>query len=662
MKSVRRRKIHFNFFIIICVVLTMVFSVTGCRQSPALTDNVYTKDATEVDPDQSTATENQLGEQDEFKTAEEEKQNIESDIKEQTAAVNQELSDRNQDSREVRGENESNTPSALNEDNKSESSVNGQTGGSDGNATKGSGNNSSPGGTGGNVSEDNGSGDSESEEKMNDPDADNDSQDVNTSGSSEENGDEPTYPEDSGGNGDSVPSKWDMPRKTVRDASNTEWNIPRDVYTVTAVGAAAPIVEMIGGSGRLMASSASFTQGALANTICQDVINGNVLTWWNGDGTDPISENNFQTLMAASPDVCFVVGDQTTFTTDQLVALQEAGIGYVPLPELNSIANMKSAVNIVAATLETNETTHERAADIAKEYSDWVDNIVNEVQDSPKMYTLFAAEWDGNIRGYINVDWEHDAYSDGSIDEYPGTFHFPGVRYNDTFYDDTGSYAHEEHEFWGGVIAWSRNMRSKEPLYELLQIANITETGMAGPFFQDRVWIRNNDCIVLISGLRATHIRNLEVDGINYPVSYANWDLTTATYYRDSNSGIGKLGMSVYPAIVTMDKQTADSIQQSPMWKYYNYNEFCAMFSDGVPRFGYDSFLASYDIVAPYNILVNPAGFDSWVYGGIDAPLESLWAAANISGTVSQEKLESEVLGFYKNFFGVEPPYSLIIQ
>ena len=652
-----------NLLILSVCVLMMVCMMTGCRQSPALVDNIYTKDATEVDPEQLMSSADQSDETDDLETVQEQKNKQDNQEQAKTAAVqNDQFSDQNQ-TKNVQGSKNNNSSQASSGETSDNDQA--QTGVADGSKTDGSGGVNEGVGTGGEGQNTDGTGTGETipdtipDEPIENSESENDSPKADQSGASDaNNGDKNSQDETSGGDGNETPSKWDLPRKAVKDASNTEWNIPRDVYTVTAVGAAAPIVEMIGGSGRLMASSASFTQGALANTICQDVINGNVLTWWDDDGTNPISESNFQALMAASPDVCFVVDGQTTFTTEQLTTLQEAGIGYVPLPEMNSLENLKSAVNIVAATLETNETTHEQAKNIAREYSDWIDHIISEVNTNTISGTIVISGWDNSVqlRAYaLNVN---ETYNDTEL--------FPEISFNDSPNGD-GTW-NKFRSANGAAVGWSPEMSSRTPFAQCMQSAGILvanfqhpDTGYDIPYVSGYEGIYQYYIPTLRpfgseSGGDGTTGRSFVYGNKEVSIGGNSDAMHTITTMIYIGSGSGKtlnpfmeLGDPQYPAVIAETVDVKRALEVSSFWKYYSDEQYSTIF-DHDRR-----------IRGPYTIYVNPIGFNTWLYGGVDSPLEAIWAACKISGTVSESKLRSEVEGFYEEFFGIVPNYNSIV-
>lgn len=664
------RKIRSLLILSLCVLM-MVCMMTGCRKSPALIDNIYTKDATEVDPEQLMSSADQSDEPGDLETEQDPENRQNKQEQEKTASVQNDQSNNQNASKEIQDGNRTlDLKSATENMSDEENSGNEPTGGSGTKNGRGATGETGIGGEGESSDNNAGSTPGESEKTIDNNVSDNEDTQAEQNGESENNG-EPESPEDnpySGGDGNEAPSKWDVPRKTVTDGTGIEQNIPRDVYTVTAVGAAAPIVEMLGGSGRLLASSASFTYGNLSNLICQDVINGSVQTWWSEDGSDPISNENFQLLLDTrwQPDVCFVVNGQTTFTTDQLVQLQEAGIGYVALPELNSLENIQSAVNIVAATLESNATTHEAAKDIARDYSVWVEHIISEVKTDTLSGTIVISGWDGlaEVQSYaeLGTGMELVDLSDVVTDLYPDVGDYDKLRED--------GYWTLDRRAVGVAFGMTREMQNDIPLFQCLSAAGIVTPNIkynsdsyipyvpgsdkkyqyfiptSVPFdpytgvdertgIRAGMWIyRNGESISLLNDFSGRALYNVTTEIFIDP-------------YRQ-NPYI-ELGDAEYTALIAETEEVKSAIESSPMWNII-VDAYMDMASDSVSGIG-----------GPYTIYVNPKGFDSWIHGGVDCPLEAIWAACKISGTISESKLRSEVESFYSRFFGVVPDYNSVM-
>ncbi len=177
--------------------------------------------------------------------------------------------------------------------------------------------------------------------------------------------------------------------KQIVDASGRTVDVPENVETVTATGAAAQFVELIGGDNRLIAADSGILSSALAMQAFPDITG--IPAWWSDDADKPISPENFETLIAAHPDVCFELSGDNTFTNSQVERLAEAGISYVVLPGLSSADNLKQTAALIAEVLGG------EAAEKAAAYTGWVDDVISDVSDKTAgtdLTSLYIADWD----------------------------------------------------------------------------------------------------------------------------------------------------------------------------------------------------------------------------------------------------------------------------
>mgnify|MGYP002870181059 CR=1 FL=1 len=80
--------------------------------------------------------------------------------------------------------------------------------------------------------------------------------------------------------------------RQIVDAAGRTVEIPEQAATVTATGTAAQLVELLGGSGRLVGADVPFASAALAGTVYSDLANVNL--WWNGGVID---DGSFEALL-----------------------------------------------------------------------------------------------------------------------------------------------------------------------------------------------------------------------------------------------------------------------------------------------------------------------------------------------------------------------------
>lgn len=441
-------------------------------------------------------------------------------------------------------------------------------------------------------------------------------------GSSEDTGSGEDNETETGGNGsleddaesgtDVEPSQ-EKEKKQIVDARGEYVEVPVDVDTVTAVGEAAVIVEMLGGSGRLMASSGSFTGSSLAQSAFSSQGFSDVKTWWDGDGSSTITSANFEALIAAKPDVCFEISGQGTFSTEQIEALEEAGISYVVIHAFTSVSNIEAAVTLVAEVLgDKSSEGGTNASQIAEQYCSWAESTVSSVQGrGSAKTTLFISTWDENAY------WEIKNSTSGV---WAGS--------------DIGSGSG-----YGVAIAWKG--AKVDPLNECMGYANLTNRAL------DNYYV-----VPFVNGY-----------WLHY-VTGGTGKFVYGTVLTVTTAGVA-LGESDYPAIVVADSSIKSSIESDFHWGVYGTNTDATgntqahSFSDGsASRNPITS-----SIVGEYDIYVNPTGVASWTEG-IEAPLEAAWLSYKFQGDeggVSLSELRSMVSEFYSTFYHISVDTSSIL-
>lgn len=548
---------------------TVLFS--GCRPSPILQQTQYTDDASAVDNTQKQLDPDDNGEQDD-------------------RLKNKEIenSDTIRDTKNSAGKQDDSSDSSgksvkINYDSKSSSDNSGET---------------------------DLSGGLEELQDADNPNGGNDSSDGGDN--QEDNGASDTTPGQSG------------KTNTVTDADGKKVKVPENVKTVTAVGAAAAMVEMVGGKGRLVGSSESFTDNDFAKSIISEVGSGTVKTWWDDDGSEAISDGsvsgkNFQALLKAKPQVCFVFSGEDTFSDKQLAALKKAGIICLTLPALSSDEKLKDAVQIIAETLLTNKTAGRSAGSIADDYSAWVDNVISDVKaksGDTKIYSEYIAAWDDSVSYTLK----------NTYDALPSEAGLSGNK---------GS---------GVAIGWSEKKASL--ITTFINAAGITNESSESKAFADK------------KGVYVTPMFHQFSPAFSSS-AYSYYDGTGAGYdyfvsHRLGNDSYALLGTSNFPAIIVANKDVKEKIELNWFWQYhgeFNYDKFhwksgYLNTEKGIMFYG--------SIGGDYDIYVNPYGLGDWAAGSVDSPLEAYWAAYRISGDYSKSSLNSKVSSFYENFFDAD--------
>lgn len=393
------------------------------------------------------------------------------------------------------------------------------------------------------------------------------------------------------GSGEGEQPGTDETHKQIVDARGTVIDLPEQVDTVTAVGEAATMVEMLGGPGRLLGSSEQFLKNQLAGNAFPDL--SSVQTWWQNDGSGAISDAAFSALLEAAPQVCFEISGQGTFTEKQVAALSEHGITYVVLPAMNSIENIKTAVSLVGEVLgDKSSDNGTNAVKIAQEYTKWADEMLSKINGSgQKKSTLYVTAWDENAYWEIKNS-EQGVWKSG----------------------------------YGAAVAEKNNATA---MNDCLTQANLSNAG------SDRVYVnplKNNYWLHYIQGGNGIFRY-----GMNLTVS----------------QGDICLGNDAFPAVIVSSADIKTHMQADLHWNVYSWVSDAAGnmgrgLSDG------QGHIIPSTIEKSYEIYVNPSGLGSWSGGSVETPLEVAWLSCKFQGGCSLEEVRSMVSDFYSHFYHMD--------
>lgn len=387
--------------------------------------------------------------------------------------------------------------------------------------------------------------------------------------------------------------------KQVVDATGESVEVPEDVGTVTALGAAGQMVEMLGGSGRLVGADGVFLSSGLARSAFEDL--GGVNSYWQTGGSG-ISDADFASLVAAKPDVCFAFSGQSTFTNAQVEQLGENGISYVVLPALSSAENLKLAVSIVGQVLGG------EAVELAAEYADWVDGVISDVSSrtaGTEYVTLYLSQWDSDATYHLSEEYT------------PGTIATDGtgmaVAYSPLKAQLVSTFLSAAHLTNESTNILSR-YRESTGIYvaPMFHQFNATVSGSRGVYY-------------------ATGI----------PTAY---DLFVS--HQAADSVYYQLGWrEIFPAIIVADSSIRSQIESCYFWQYHECN------AAGYVEEGGQNLYRG--VAGNYEIYVNPQGMCSWAEGSLESPLEAYWAACKFTGAYSMDEVKEKTRSFYRQFFGV---------
>lgn len=387
--------------------------------------------------------------------------------------------------------------------------------------------------------------------------------------------------------------------KSIEDARGVKVQIPENVASVTAPGELGLMVEMLGGSNRLLASSNSLTENSLAKQAFSSQGISDVKNWWSGIGTGQISDADFQALLNSKPDVCLEISGSGSFTSAQVTQLENAGITYFVMPKLDSVDHIKEAVTLMGTILgDKSSSGGTNAPTMAKQYCDWADKVVNlaKVTDSNKQkYSLYISAWD------TDAYWLMENDTDGLGDS-------------------------------GYGVAIAANMNSVAALNSCLNTAlvNNTQTSTRDQYINP---LKNLNWLQKVIGNQATY---------GTPGNYARTD--DSSYY---------LGNNQFPAIIVANQSIKTAILNDMHWTSYGKNPSGSNTFEYGYMDRYGKFVPS-NIQGNYEIYVNPSGIGDWVTGSVETPLEAAWVSCKIQGQCSLQQVRNLVSEFYKTFYHLD--------
>ena len=558
-----RAKVRFEVLLIVFLSFSLLLS--GCRSSPVLEQIIYMQEAEETAPEEEMLDPGDEGPEDEqFDNELEEKAETERDTEEDQG---------------LDGE-EDEAQEAADDDHSEETQNDFETSAEPTQTTE----NSNP----------------ETPESTPEPQvseqAENDLPEGEEDGEPEGDGEEDDNTEAAAGEsvgGDTVTGK------QIVDASGRTVDIPENVESVTATGTAAQIVELIGGENRLVASDSSLLSAALAIQAFPDL--SNIPAWWPDNPNQPISSENFETLIEAHPDVCFELSGDNTFTNSQVEQLTEAGISYVVLPGLASVDNLKQTVSLIAEVLGGD------AAEKAAVYIGWVDEVISDVSGKTAgtdLTSLYIADWDSEASFQLSD-------TAGVIEPYGS-----GLA---TAYSPLKSQLVSAFMSVAGVTNESTRIRSIHRDSQYVYVA---------PMF--------HQFSAVVSGSEAAFYSGAGEYGSAYDL-FVTRLVGESTYVQ--------LGSSQFPALIVASENVREKIENDYFWEYRPSD------ANGYVNIDGESFYRG--VCGEYAIYVNPRGMCDWAEGGLESPLEAYWIAYKFSGAYTLEEVKNKTAEFYSEFFGV---------
>lgn len=432
--------------------------------------------------------------------------------------------------------------------------------------------------------------------------------------------------------------------------------IPEDIHRVTAVGQAAVIVSMLGGT-----ADATPLLGADENLLddeqAQRVLAGkglaSVAKVWKNDGTAEGDLLDVQDVIDLDPELCFVTEGEDTLTKEQEDALLEANIIVYVLPNMTSPSKIVYAVQLVGEILA--EGGNAQAGELAGKYSEFHNNLVTTIASNNNGVTggfdydtgRDVATGASPLYSLYISDWDYDARYDDPV----GYIETPeGVAVTDVGYE---THPVSYYMSVGGV--------SNTAALSTFRVLS----GYSAPVWQFSLsqapctwsdWTRIN---------REKVSYELKGNGFSYALLWAN-----------EGQGYG-LGTPEFPGVIVATQQMKTSMQAEALRSRGIYYPYPATSSSrgGIitaTMVGFDNGLNlvascigttggglasalnnGSGQVGSYDIHVNPHGlFSSWTDGSVESVLECAW----VYKTFRDENydLDTVVRGFYHDFYGFD--------
>ena len=446
------------------------------------------------------------------------------------------------------------------------------------------------------------------------------------------------------------PSNDKTKTRTVVDATGAQVEVPENVELVTATGDAAIYIEMLGGKGRLLATSESVKENSIALQVFSEL--SGIPSLWEKDGTTAMSNDSFNRLLQLKKDhdekpiVCFVISGQTTFSDEQLSQFADADLYLVTLPRFTMTENIKTAVNIMSNVLGTKMTpdgSTVSSSSVAQKYISWMDNTLSEVKGKHGVFSgasQLELDYDRTsaANGWGRAKYNYDNATDGLY-----TLFIP--YWADVEYTVSAAGVYEAGMSGSGLANLVPGY-SHSPLSYFMSVGGVANASALNlsTYNKTNVYVTplvpaTRNVVVASTG----QIISKDSDGLNNSFTFA---------------GGNYLGDAKFNKIIVNSQSMVGKIQASPLWKNYGFKDLGG--TKGYGALDSNGNLMLSNIHGDYQILVNPCGVGSWVTGSPEAPLESVWINSVFYGDISDAALKQKISEFYSEFYSFTPDSALL--
>lgn len=403
--------------------------------------------------------------------------------------------------------------------------------------------------------------------------------------------------------------------------------LPKEVDRVAATGEAAVIVQMLGGGGRLVAANADFLDNQLVQEVFGDEGIQQVVNLWSGNGASPLSDTDFNTLLALGPQACIELSGQTVFSEEQIARMKEQGIAYVVLPALINSKNIRSTVQLIGELLgDKSDSGGTDARKLASDYVSYYNATISEIGGKVKRFT------------YNLIDFDNDKKANGVL--YLTNTSLANVRgfYSLYISDWDEGAAYKLHNsatvaLSGNGLAVVQSGYSHSPMSYYLSIAGVVNASAIYPDYgQVRSWYVNP----LASVSKTLTVTGGYAAQIKYALTVAD-----SAHLGDEN----------FPAVIVKNSRFRDHIISDPLWAAYDEITSTSGLTVNHGFLDRDGNIVPTTITGSYDVFVNPSGIGSWTEGSAESILEPIWIAAQFYDAYSDDELRAKIKEFYRMFY-----------
>jgi hypothetical protein len=439
-------------------------------------------------------------------------------------------------------------------------------------------------------------------------------------------------------------------------SSGEHEDVPQGIDYVAAVGEAATIVSMLAGDrGALLYTDAAWAGRDNVAQVLGDKYNPDVAVAWSEDGDSyDLSDEMLQAMIDDERLECvFVVSGQRTLTAEQEEALSEAGIVVSYLPDLNTAADIKEAVQWVGSIFALGDEANADALALAEAYVAFHDEVlssaarlsgttVNDSSGAPAVstsearYTLYVSDWADDV-AYVNASAGVELDTSQGIGITTLGYAWSPLAYYLSIGGAVNT-ASQSAQASGTALVWQFNTNHIPATASSFSRANLVSSYQTNSGNTAYGW---------------TYLCSADFKGVGteyFPYVIVSTQASKAKMEADKASDAN----SLYKIYGLQQTETANVtyVWVGPVrsaavgYVGYSVGGLVAAQSSSQSEASLSATLDATD----YEVVVNPCGlFESWTEGTVESVLEAAWASwlyrdgANPVETISD---------FYETFYG----------